>query len=330
MKKVIALSLSLVMLVGVMTACSDSKTEETTTAAETTAAAETSADETTEATTEEAKGDPFFTYTDAYGNEVVIQEEPKTIVSVSPTMTEIVFALGEGSRIIGRTDFDDYPAEVLDLPAVGAIDNPDIEAIAALEPDLVLASSIFTEDAYNQLTELGFTVAIVRDEQSFDGVYDSIDVVSDILGVSDKGDALVADLKAQVDEVVADEDTDKTVYYCMGCGEYGEFTAGGDTFINDIIEMAGAKNAAADLEGWTYSLEALIAADPDYVLVSQWYYDEFTTNENYADLSAVKNGNVILVDSNIFDRQGPRNVEALKLVHDIVTGAYENEEAAAA
>ena len=311
------------MALGVFAACTSKETTEETTAAETTAA-ETTATE-TEAT-ETTLGDPFFTFTDAYGNEAVIQEEPKTIVSVSPTMTEVVYALGEGGRIIARTDYDDYPVEVFDLPSVGAIDAPDIEAIVNLDPDLVLASSIFSEDSYNQLTELGYTVAIVRDEQSFDGVYEVIDTVSDILGVSDKGDALVADLKAEVEAVEADEDTDKTVYYCMGCGEYGEYTAGGDTFINDIIEMAGAKNAAADCEGWTYSLEALIAADPDYVLISQWYYDEFTTSDVYADLSAVKNGNVILVDSNLFDRQGPRNVEALKLVHDIVTGAYVAED----
>ncbi len=314
------------MLVGVMTACSDTKTEETT---EATTAATTTAAETESEATEATLGDPFYTFTDAYGNEVVIQEEPQTIVSVSPTMTEIVYALGAGDKLIGRTDYDDYPEAVFSLPSVGDINAPDIEAIVALDPDLVIASSIFSEDSYNQLTELGINVAIVRDEESFDGLYDVINTVAAILGVTETGDALVADLKAEVDAIVAEEDTDITVYYCMSCGEYGEFTAGGDTFINDIIEMAGAKNAAADAEGWMYSLEALIAADPDYVLATQWSYDEFTTNANYADLQAVKNGNVILVDSNIFERQGPRNVEALELISGLVH-AEATEEAQAA
>ncbi|MCR5803127.1 MAG: ABC transporter substrate-binding protein [Clostridia bacterium] len=327
MKKVIALSLSLVMLLGVMTACSDTKTEETT-AAETTAAETTTTAAETEAT-EATLGEPFFTFTDAYGNEAVIQEEPQTIVCVSPTLTEVVFALGAGDKIIAVTDYDDYPADVLDLPKVGDIYAPDVEAIVALEPDLVLASSIFTEDSYNQLMDLGINVAIVRDEESFDGLYDVIGTVASIVGATETGDALVAELKADVDNIVAEDDTEYTVYYCMSCGEYGEYTAGGDTFINDIIEMAGAKNAAADAEGWMYSLEALIAADPDYVICTQWSYDEFTTNANYADLKAVKNGNVILVDSNLFERQGPRNVEALKIVSDLVH-AEAAEEAQAA
>ena len=328
MKKVIALSLSLVMLAGVMTACSSSETEETTTAA-------TTAETTTEAAaTEETSGEasePFLTYTDFYGNEVVIESEPQTIVSVSPTMTEIVYALGQGDKLVARTDYCDYPAEALNLPSIGAIDTPDIEAIVALDPDLILASSIFTEDSYNQLTELGYTVAIVIDEDTFDGMYNVVDLTADIIGASDAGDALVADLKAEADSIIATDDTDITVYYCMGFGEYGEYIAGGDTFINQIIELAGAKNAAADVEGWTYDLEALIAADPDYILIAAWGYDSFISTAPYSDLTAVKEGHVIVVDNNLFERQGPRNVEALKLVNDLVNGAAEaTEETAAA
>ena len=324
MKKVIALSLSFVMLLGVLASCSDQKTEETTTAAATTAS------ETMQESPAETAFKPFYEFTDAYGNDVVIETEPQRIVSVSPVMTEIVYALGKGDKLVGRTVYCDYPEEAASLPTIGDIYSPDVEAIVALEPDLVLTSSIFSEESFNQLTELGYNVAIVIDEESFEGIYDVISTVGNIVGAPDEAAALIEDIKAEVDQIVNDKvDSDISVYYCMGCGEYGEYTAGGDTFINDIIELAGAKNAAADAKGWTYSLEALIAADPDYVLISAWAYDEFTTSENYADLKAVKNGNVIIVDSNLFERQGPRIVEGLKLVHELVLEAAAEEAQAA-
>lgn len=253
-----------------------------------------------------------LTYTDAYGDTVTIEEKPETIVSVSPAMTEIIYALGLEERLVGRSDYCDYPSEVSEIRSVGAIDMPDTEAILEINPDIVLASSIFSEESYNTLTALDVTVVIVRDEASIDGMFDNITDVATIMGEPQKGADLVEELQVRLDEIkvsASDEDC-PSVYYCVGFGEYGEYTAGGDTFINDIIERAGARNAAAGISGWTFSTEALLEANPDYVLIPEWGYEDFINSEPYNTLDAVKNGNVIIIDSNEFERQGPRNVDA--------------------
>ena len=341
MKKLMALSLSVAVLATAMAACSSDKTEETTAAETTTSAAEETTteapiEETTEETTEATDStdapeaseaassyvlqDRTFPMelTDAYGNTVTVEAEPETIVSVSPVLTEIIYALGEGDKLVGRTDYCDYPTEVSSVASVGAIDSPDTEKIVDIDPDLILASSIFSEDSYKALTDLGYTVVILRDEASMNGTYELIDSVSDVIGASEEGNELIDKMSKEIEKIEAQDDKDVTVYYCMGYGEYGEFTAGDGTFIDDIIETAGAKNAADDVEGWTYSLEALIDADPDYILIPAWGYDDFIKTEPYSDLTAVKEGKVISVDNNIFERQGPRNLDAVELIYDLI------------
>lgn len=322
MKKIVSLIVSVAMLTAIVAGCSDDNTNETT---EATTTVEAATEETTEATTvaETEETEPevaTVSFTDSLGHEVEIPAEPQKVVSISPALTEIVYALGQGDKLVGRTDYDDYPVEVFDVPSVGDLYTPDLEAIAATEPDLVIASSIFTEESFDAITALGIPTVIIVDEESFDGTYGIISDVATVLGCPDAGEALNADLKARY-EAVATEPADDamTVYYCMGFGEWGEFTAGGDTFINDIINAAGANNAASDVDGWSYSLEALIAADPDIILLSTWVdYETFTTTAPYSDLSAVKNGQVYSVDGNLFERQGPRNVEGIEFIADIL------------
>lgn len=277
----------------------------------------------------EASEDGFsypLTLTDAYGNEVTVEEEPETIVSVSPALTEIVYALGGEDKLIGRSDYDDYPEAVLDIQSVGPIDLPDTELIVSLDPDVVLASSIFSEEAYNALTDAGITVVIIKDESDLEGMYTYITTTADVIGLHEEGQALVEDLEAELDEI-SDEvnDTiagsDITVYYCMGYGEYGDYTAGGDTFINDIIEAAGCVNAAGDIEGWSISTEELLAKDPYIILVPSWGYDAFLETEPYSELTAVQEGRVLSVDENIFNRVGPRNVDAVRTVFEFAMDA---------
>lgn len=277
----------------------------------------------------EASEDGFsypLTLTDAYGNEVTVEEEPETIVSVSPALTEIVYALGGEDKLIGRSDYDDYPEAVLDIQSVGPIDLPDTELIVSLDPDVVLASSIFSEEAYNALTDAGITVVIIKDESDLEGMYTYITTTADVIGLHEEGQALVEDLKAELDEISAEvNDTiagsEITVYYCMGYGEYGDYTAGGDTFINDIIEAAGCVNAAGDIEGWSISTEELLAKDPYIILVPSWGYDAFLETEPYSELTAVQEGRVLSVDENIFNRVGPRNVDAVRTVFEFAVDA---------
>ena len=324
----LCLTVAATALMGCSNSGSNSEESVASEAAETTEteAAETeTAAETEETVVEVSIDEDEFSYPltleDAYGNEVTVEEEPSTVVTVSPAITEIIYALGGESKLIGRSDYDDYPEAVADIQAVGPIDLPDTELIVSLEPEVVLASSIFSEEAYNALTDAGITVVIVKDETSLDGMIYTVETVADVIGLHDAGQELAMGLSDQISEIynqanetIAEDGI--TVYYCMGFGEYGDYTAGPDTFINDIITYAGCVNAASDADGWSYSTEQLLAADPDIILVPDWGYDAFISTEPYSELSAVQNNAVVSVDANIFERVGPRNVDALQLVYE--------------
>ena len=311
-RKLLALALCLSVTGAAFTACAE--TDVNSVESETTAAAE------------ESEFSYPLTLTDAYGNEVTIEEEPQTIVTVSPALTEIVYALGGEDKLIGRSEYDDYPEAVFDVQSVGAIDMPDTELIVSLDPDVVLASSIFSEEAYNALTDAGITVVIIKDETSLDALTTYIETVADVIGLHDEGEALAMEVSDEI-AAVADEASETiagdgiTVYYCMGYGEYGDYTAGGDTYINDIIEVAGCENAAGDIEGWSISTEELLELDPYIILVPSWGYDAFLETEPYTELTAVQEGRVLSVDPNLFERIGPRNVDAVRTVFEYALDA---------
>lgn len=330
-RKLLAAVLCMSVAATALTACSDSNSEESAaseTAAETEVTetvAETAAETTEETVIEVEVEDDSFSYPltleDAYGNVVTVEEEPETVVSVSPAITEIIYALGAEDKLIGRSDYCDYPEEVADIQSVGPIDLPDTELIVSLEPDVVLASSIFSEEAYNALTDAGITVVIIKDETSIEGMTFTVTTVADVIGFHDEGDMLAMGLSDEISELYNEAqetivDDDITVYYAMSFGEYGDYTAGPDTFINDIITFAGCVNAASDADGWSYSAEQLLAADPDIIIVPDWGYDMFMETEPYTELTAVQNGTVLAVDANIFERVGPRNVEAIRTLYE--------------
>lgn len=256
---------------------------------------------------------------DSYDNEAVIEAEPMRIISCAPAITEMLFELGAGEKVVGRTDFCNYPAEAANIESVGMIDVPSIETIVALEPDLVIASSIFTEDSYHTLTDLGITVVIFHDEYDVDGVKSMISSVGEIINRQENGRNLIAGMTetiAGVEDSV--EGLEKpTVYYAMSFGEYGDYTAGGDTFVHQMITVAGGDNIASDLAGWSYSVEKLVEEDPEVIIVNQFMLDDFLSTPPYSELSAVKNGRVYGIDADLIERQGYRNAEGIALLAEL-------------
>lgn len=314
-KKVISVILATSLALA-MSACAKDNENADDTAADTTAAeTEAQASETEAAETEAAETEAAET--EVAETEAVSDDDTLRVVSISPELTEIIFELGAEDMLVGVSDYDDYPEEVFNYPTVGDLYTPNVEAIAALEPDFVLASSMLDDDTVAALDEFGINVMVVTEGTDIEGMFDLIAEVSEVLGVEDAGDELIANTIAALDEVEVTP-VDATVYYVVGYGEWGDYTAGAGTFIDSIITTAGAQNAAADVEGWAIDLEALIAADPDVIIISQWMYDDFISMEPYSELTAVQNGNVIAVDANIFERQTPRNVEAVQVVADAV------------
>lgn len=248
------------------------------------------------------------------GKEVVLNEEPTRIISISPSITEIIASLNMLDKLIARSDYCDYPLDVLDIQSIGDLYAPDFEKIIELEPDLVIISTNLSDDSLAVLDSIGIKVIKLYEEHEFEGVYELYEVLGDIMNVSERADELILKMKEEISDITdrIKNVAKKTVYYAVSCGDLGDFTAGGDTYIHGLLSLAGAINIAEDVVGWTYSLEKIIEADPDFIFMGDYLYDEFISTVPYNDLKAVKNGNVAVVDNNILDRQSYRNVEAVR------------------
>ena len=259
---------------------------------------------------------------DSYNRTVTIEKEPKRVITIAPNIAETVYALGKGSLMVGRSDYDDYPNEISSVKTVGQLTNPSIEKIVELKPDVVIASTHFSKDVTKKIEDLGIKVVVLYGEETFDGVYNNITKVGEVLNANDKAKTVVDDMKKKVKAVTDKVKTANkpSVYYVVGFGKSGDYTAGGDTFIGNMIEMAGGKNAASDVKGWQYSVEKLVQKNPDILVCSKNYDSKkgIEATNGYKDLNAVKNGKLIEIDDNIINRQGPRLADGLEALAKII------------
>lgn len=257
-----------------------------------------------------------YTYTDDYGAEVSVPVNPKRVVSVSPAVTEIIFALGADSVLVGRTDFCQYPPEALEIESIGGISNLNVEKVISLHPDLVISGSMVPQKAVEQINNAGVPLVCVIEKPSFEGLFSNISAIGKLVGSSETAERLNDSLRGEVENIHLDTNsTVPTVYYVVGFGKGGNFTAGGNTFINDILKRAGCRNIAENIEGWEYSLESLLMADPDYILIRKEDAETFCHTDPYTKLSAVRNNKIIPLESAYLDLQVPRNIEGMLLIH---------------
>lgn len=265
------------------------------------------------------------TVTDDYGRRVAVPASPSRVVSLSPAVTEILFALGAGDLLVGRTDFCTYPAEANQIPSIGGISNLNIESILACQPDLVISGSMVGKKVTDQMDQMGVPMVCVIEKPKFEALFDNITAIGKLVNKEHEADSLIrvlgSDLR-NLREADAIEESlphktqnsklkTPTCYYVVGFGAGGNFTAGGNTFINDIIRMAGGRNIAEGIDGWSYSLEALMKEDPDFIIVRREDSAAFCYMKPYNRLSAVKNSHVIGIVSGTLDLQVPRNIDAV-------------------
>lgn len=278
--------------------------------------------ESTENTYNESKDYPM-TVTDSYERKVEIEKEPFKVISIAPNITEIIFALNKGDRLVGRTEYCDYPKEVFNIPSIGSLKEPSIEKILDLDPDVVIASTHFQKETLEKLEDMGVKVLVLYGQESFEGVYETVEKVGLVLNSSKEAQNIITGMKKKVEDVqnkVKDKPKPE-VYYVVGFGKGGDYTAGKDTFINQMIQMAGGKNVADDVEGWSYSIERLLEKDPQMLICSKYNNakEGIKGTNGYNELEAVKKGNVFEIDNNLLDRQGTRLgdglVELAKIIH---------------
>jgi len=294
-----------------------STTTEATTA---TTVAETTAADTTEDTSAETipvQDDAVYplSLTDKFGAEVVIEKVPEKVICFSPELVEIMYALGVGDALYGRAESCNFPEEALSVEIMGDLFNLNVETVVAAEPDLVLLSSMTSADTADSLKEKGLTVLTLDADAYFDGAYDYIAGVGMVFDAADEAAALEASMKAELQEIadkVADLEKPRA-YFAVGVGEF-DSTATGDTYLSQIMEMAGSVNVAKDGTFWMYTLEQLLLDDPDIILCGEMSgtKDTMLSLEGYKDLRAVKEDAVYVINDDIFYRQGPRLVEAVE------------------
>jgi len=255
----------------------------------------------------------------ADGSDVTLEAEPEKIISVSPTLTEMLYALDAGDKLIGRSDYCDYPAEVFDVESMGTIQTPDMEKIISLDPDLVLVSDMIDGNFMEKLTSVGVNVLFVDEMGSMSDVYDIMTMMGMVLNKNEKAASCIEEMKntiAEVEEKVKDLEA-PSVYYVVGYGEYGDYTAGGDTFAGEILTLAGGDNISKNNHGWSITLEEIIEKDPYIIILPTYYEEDFVQAPHYCDLTAVKEGRVYAIDNNMVDRQGYRNGEAVRILAEI-------------
>lgn len=286
--------------------------------AETTTAAP-SGDTTTSTASQGSEGTFPVTLTDDDGVTVTIAAKPVRIVSTKPASTEILFAIGAGDRVVGVSSLDDYPPEAASIAKVGDF-QPNPEAIMGLSPDLVISYSGY-EEQMDAIAAEGAPV-ITFNPSTVEGIYANITMLGAATGNTTQAAALVESMKAEMkklsDAAYATGSAPK-VFYAV---DNTLWTVGPGTFVDDMLKLANAVNVGA-MQGsdggaqqyYQFAAEQLIAADPDVILLPNTAFktvEEFTSDSRFSALTAVKDGQVYLVNDTIITRPGPRIAEGFK------------------
>lgn len=261
---------------------------------------------------------------DGLDRTVTLTGAAQRIISLAPSNTEILFALGLGAQVVGRDSFSDYPEAALQVMDIGGgFSELNLEAILAQKPDLVLASSLTSDEQIQALENAGLTVFALQNPKDFAGIYSNLRTVASLTDRGAAAETLIADMEKRVAAVEAAlsqvNDRPLVFYEIDATDPNAVWTPGPETYIDRLIRMAGGENLGTALGGeWIQvSLEELIARDPDLILLGDAAWGGVTVDSvaqrvGWESLRAVKTGQVFPFDDNLVSRPGPRLVEGLE------------------
>ena len=285
-----------------------------------------------------ADGDCTFpvTRTDATGTPVTIGEDPDEVVTLNPSAAQTMYEIDAWGDVVGVSTYADYLPGAGERTTVGTgNDDATVERTVALDPDLVLAPNTIYDSTVRQLRDAGLTVYKFESSESLDDVVEKTRLTGELVGACESADERADTMERRigiVEDAVADVERPRVLYEFFG------FTTGTNTFIHDIIETAGGDNVAADypalndsgnLEGYyAISSEAVVIADPEWVLLSSDEYDtaQVPSETAYDGTVAAEEGNAVLLDADLVSQAAPRSVDVvLRLVRIFHPGVYETE-----
>lgn len=268
--------------------------------------------------------------TDMMGREVRVDNTIERVAVLMPSDAEILYALDKGDLIVGRGTYVDYPEAVLSAPTVATGDDLNLEEIMALDPQVVIMTTMGKND--NQLAsmeEAGLSVYLT-DAKTIDEVYTAIEHLGELVGAEENAEALIQEMKETFDKytALAAEQEEKTVYYEISPLEFGLWTGGSGSFMNEIGSMLNLKNIFSDVDGWgEISAEQVLERNPDYIITTSMYMgqgptpeEEIMQREGWKDVQAVVDAHVYSANSDEFTRPGPRLINAIETLYTKIYG----------
>ena len=257
-----------------------------------------------------------ITVTDMFGREVTLTEPVTRVIALEPADCEILCALGCEEALVGRGLYCDYPASVLELPAVQSAGDVNLEELLALEPQVVVTSGMAHYEELASLLEANGVQVVGTDANSIAEVYEAIHLLGAVMNKKAEAEAIITDMQATFDEIAAkSEATGKTVYFEVMPLEWGLWSAGTGTFMHELAQLCGVQNAFSDIEGWqSVSQEQVIERDPDFIVLvtgmGESAPDEVKAREGWGEMKAVRNDAIYNADSYMLTRPAPRLKDA--------------------
>ena len=260
--------------------------------------------------------------TDGLGRTVVLDKTAQRIVSLAPSITEDLFAVGAGNQVVGRDAYSDYPREAKAATDIGPTNEAlNTELIVSLKPDLIIAAGINTAEQVKALEALGLIVYYMSNPVTLEEMYANLKMIAQLTGHEADAATLIDSLKvrvAAIDQKIAPLSSRISVFYEIdGTDPAKPYTAGKGTFITTLIERAGGSSIAANIDGYPQlSLEQVVAADPAFIILGDSAFGvtpaSTAARPGWQNLSAVKSGKVVPFDDNLLSRPGPRLVDGLE------------------
>lgn len=257
----------------------------------------------------------FFKGTDSYQREVVLENEPLRVVSFSQAVTEAIYLLHAEKKLVGISKFCTYPPETEAVPKVGDLLNINVESVLQQRPDLIIVGSVVSKSTVEKFEKAGIPVYCLKEEKRLADLPNLVRVTGKLLNKSAEAEKLADEYAEKISHAKSQSRvSEKTVYYVVGYGATGDFTAAGNTFIHDIITLAGGKNIGQALTTWNVSREFLFQQNPDCIFIREEDCENFCHTKPYMELEAVKSGHVYPIPSGWIDNLCPRNFNAIDYI----------------
>lgn len=264
--------------------------------------------------------------TDVSGKVIRLDEPATRIVALTPAECEILYALGCEDLLVGRGEYCDYPESVLDFPALATGDQMNIEEILILEPQIVLLADQQQMSEQVKLLEQNGIQVVGGNTTDIQGVYAAIRVISSLIGKEAAGETLIADMQNTFDQIESKaEKSEKTIYFEVMPLQWGLWTAGAHTFMDELARICGMKNAFGDIADWQpISQEQVIERDPDYIVLvtgmGATAPEEVMSRSGWQDVKAVQNQAIYNADFYMMTRPGPRLKDAALGLYEFLYG----------